>query len=111
MNRLLCETADVPDGGKLALQPEGSPELVVFNISGTFYVLADTCSHGAAALSEGDLIGCEIECPLHQGRFDVTTGAATRRPAKKPQPMYRCQVEDGRLYLIDADESADAKTA
>ncbi|MCW2947722.1 MAG: hcaC2 [Actinoallomurus sp.] len=106
MGPFLCTTSDVPEGGRKSVQPESLPELVVCNVAGTFYVLAATCSHGEASLAAGRLLGCELECPLHAGRFDVTTGGATRRPAKKPVETYQCVEQDGGLYLTDAASSA-----
>jgi Rieske Fe-S protein len=44
-----------------------------------------------------------MECPLHSGRFDVRTGRATRRPAKRPVTVYECLVEDDMLYVLDID--------
>ena len=35
----------------------------------------------ARSLSEGDLIGKEITCPLHGAIFDVTTGEVLEGPA------------------------------
>lgn len=101
MRRFLCGTAEVPAGRTKLVRPEGMPELVVCNVDGTFYILAATCSHGAASLADGRLLGCEVECPLHSGRFDVRTGRATRRPAKRPVASYECVVEGDALYVCD----------
>jgi nitrite reductase/ring-hydroxylating ferredoxin subunit len=40
----------------------------------------DRCPHMSAPLSLGVLEGCLIDCPLHNGQFDLATGAATRMP-------------------------------
>jgi nitrite reductase/ring-hydroxylating ferredoxin subunit len=34
----------------------------------------DRCPHMSAPLSIGDLDGCVVGCPLHRGRFDLSTG-------------------------------------
>ncbi|MHA6795716.1 non-heme iron oxygenase ferredoxin subunit [Pseudonocardia bannensis] len=101
MMRFLCDTAEVPAGETRSVRLEGMPELVVCNVDGEFHVLAATCSHGKASLADGRLLGCEVECPLHSGRFDVRTGRATRRPAKRPVAVYECVVEGGDLYVSD----------
>jgi 3-phenylpropionate/trans-cinnamate dioxygenase ferredoxin subunit len=62
-----------------------------------FRVVDGLCTHGAAPLAEGYLNGCEIECPKHNGRFDVNTGAPTRRPVKLPINTYDVRVENNRL--------------
>lgn len=101
MQEPLCRSNDVPPGAIISVDRGDGTAIAVCNVAGTFYALDDLCSHGASALSEGQLIGCEVECVLHKGRFDVTTGKATRRPAKKPVVTYACTVQDGLVYLGD----------
>ena len=40
----------------------------------------DRCPHMSAPLSLGRLDGCLLDCPLHSGQFDLSTGRATRMP-------------------------------
>jgi 3-phenylpropionate/trans-cinnamate dioxygenase ferredoxin component len=40
----------------------------------------DRCPHMAAPLSIGDLDGCVVACPLHSGRFDLSTGDPVQMP-------------------------------
>ena len=62
------------------------------------YALTDgLCTHGHAVLADGLLDGNIVECPKHNGRFDVRTGEPVRKPAKKPLTTYRIDVVDGRL--------------
>jgi Na+-transporting NADH:ubiquinone oxidoreductase subunit F len=55
------------------------------------------CTHTGADLSEGYLEGCVIECPKHNGRFDVRTGEAVRRPATRALRTYSVDVIGGRV--------------
>ncbi len=43
------------------------------------------------------MIDCTIECPKHNGRFDVRTGEPLRRPVKEPIAVYDVEVVDGRI--------------
>jgi len=43
-------------------------------------VTDDRCPHMAAPLSIGELAGCVVACPLHEGRFDLRTGETVRMP-------------------------------
>ena len=54
---------------------------------------------GSGSLSEGFVEGTEIECPFHQGRFDVRTGAAMGAPVIVSLQTFPVQVVDGRLFV------------
>jgi RimJ/RimL family protein N-acetyltransferase/nitrite reductase/ring-hydroxylating ferredoxin subunit len=43
-------------------------------------VTDDRCPHMAAPLSVGELAGCVVACPLHEGRFDLRTGETAQMP-------------------------------
>ena len=43
------------------------------------------------------MIGCSIECPKHNGRFDIRTGEPRRRPVKVPLATYEVDIVDGRV--------------
>jgi len=51
-------------------------EIALCNVGGELYAVDDVCTHAWASLSEGVLVGAQLECPLHGGCFDVRTGAA-----------------------------------
>jgi nitrite reductase/ring-hydroxylating ferredoxin subunit len=99
----LCRVAEIPESGLLPVTVADHPELLICRVGDQIHAVSNLCSHGASALSDGRLLGCEVECELHRGRFDVTTGKATRRPAKKPLIAYAVAVEDGVVFLADVD--------
>jgi Na+-transporting NADH:ubiquinone oxidoreductase subunit F len=69
------------------------------------YRLTDgLCTHGQAHLGDGLVIDGLIECPKHNGRFDIRTGEPVRRPVRVPLPTYRVDVVEGRL-LSDLDST------
>jgi RimJ/RimL family protein N-acetyltransferase/nitrite reductase/ring-hydroxylating ferredoxin subunit len=43
-------------------------------------VTDDRCPHMSAPLSIGELDGCVVACPLHEGRFDLATGETVQMP-------------------------------
>jgi nitrite reductase/ring-hydroxylating ferredoxin subunit len=62
------------------------------------YSLVDgMCTHAQTHLADGLLIDGCIECPKHNGRFDLLTGEAVRKPARVPLGTYRVEVVEGRL--------------
>jgi nitrite reductase/ring-hydroxylating ferredoxin subunit len=94
----VAEVDDVAPGEALRVEIDGEA-VAVWNVEGEFYATADTCTHEEASLSEGDLWGEVIECPLHGAQFDVRTGEVLSLPAMYPLATYPVKVEDGSLYV------------
>lgn len=67
------------------------------------------CTHAAAHLAEGLILDGAIECPKHNGRFDLRTGEPLRRPAKDPLNIYPCEVVGGRI-VADLSTAAGPTT-
>ncbi len=93
---------DIPPGGRLWFEL-GEETVVIFNVAGRFYCIADLCTHDGGPLEDGKIEGYEVECPRHGARFDVRSGAALCLPAVTPVPTYRTSVEGGDLYVEDPD--------
>jgi nitrite reductase/ring-hydroxylating ferredoxin subunit len=55
--------------------------VALFRLGDEFFATDGICTHGKAMLSEGFVEDGCIECPLHQGRFDIRTGKALCAPA------------------------------
>ena len=77
----------------------GAEEVAVYLVGGNVYATANRCTHGDARLCDGWLAGHEIECPLHQGRFDVRSGAATGAPAEVALATYPARLAGDRVEL------------
>lgn len=98
--RPLCDAADVEVDVPRRVEVEGLPPLAVFRLEdGSVHVTDDTCTHGQASLSDGFVIGDEIECPWHAGKFCVRDGRATALPAVEPIRVYPARVVDGRVCI------------
>ncbi len=88
---ILCKTSDIAPGNVMRVE-HGELGLAVYNIDGTFYATADRCTHGLSSLSEGSLMGDEIECAMHFGTFDVKTGTPTGAPCSIALKTYKVEV-------------------
>ena len=88
---ILCKISDIAPGSVIRVE-HGDLGLAVYNIDGTFYATADRCTHGLSSLSEGSLMGDEIECSMHFGTFDVKTGAPTGAPCSIPLRTFKVEV-------------------
>ncbi|WP_312963948.1 naphthalene 1,2-dioxygenase system ferredoxin NdoA [Stutzerimonas nitrititolerans] len=91
--------SDIPEGDVLGVTVEGK-ELALYEVEGEIYATDNLCTHGAARMSDGFLEGREIECPLHQGRFDVCTGRALCAPVTQNIKTYPVKIE-GQRVMID----------
>lgn len=61
----------------LAASVDGTA-LGVYEVEGELHAIEDICPHAMAHLTQGFTDGCEVECPLHNAVFDVTTGRHLR---------------------------------
>lgn len=85
--------------GKAIRVEIGDEPIAIFNVDGDLYAIGDTCSHEEASLSEGDVFGTCVECPLHGAEFDLKTGRPRTLPAVTPVPTYAVKVEDGAIMV------------
>ena len=90
--------AAVPDGEVVGVEI-GGRDLALYGVDGAVYATDNICTHAHARLCDGFLLGEEIECPLHQGRFDVRSGQATCEPAEEPLRTYPVRIEGGRVFV------------
>lgn len=91
----------VPQEDVIAVAVAGK-EVALYGVDGQVYATANICTHGQARLCDGFLEGVEIECPLHQGKFDVRTGKAICAPLTDDIRTYPVKIENGRVF-VDLD--------
>jgi len=96
--RRVASRADIKQGEIFATELGDTP-IALTEVDGKIYAISDTCTHEFALLSEGFLEAEEIECPLHQARFDVRTGACLAGPATQDVDTYEVKVEGGDVFV------------
>jgi nitrite reductase/ring-hydroxylating ferredoxin subunit len=89
--------------GEMIMVNVGSEQVLLANVEGNIHACEDICSHAYASLSEGDINGAEVECPLHGATFNITTGEALTPPAEDPVKVFAVQIE-GDDILVAAPE-------
>lgn len=77
----------------------GDREVALFRADGEVFATDVMCTHGAARLCDGYVEGQEVECPIHQARFDLRTGAPRCGPATDAIRIYPVRVVDGRIEV------------
>ena len=90
--------ADLLAPGQLrGIEISGAPFVLCRPSGGTYALVDGLCTHARAPLADGLLLGGCIECPKHNGRFDVFTGEALRKPAKLPLGTHPVRIVAGRI--------------
>jgi naphthalene 1,2-dioxygenase system ferredoxin subunit len=74
-------------------------DVAFYKVGDEVYATDNICTHGHARLCDGFLDGHEIECPLHQGKFDVRDGSARCLPVTEPIRSYPVKIEGSRVFI------------
>lgn len=77
----------------------GGKAIAIFRLGDAIFALHDLCTHGAAKLSEGWIENGQVECPLHQGTFDIRTGAACKAPCTLAVRSFPVRFTAGRVEV------------
>ena len=71
----------------------------VYRLEDGFYATDGLCTHETVHLEEGLVMDGEIECPMHQGIFDIKSGEAISPPACEDLKTYPVKVENDQVYI------------
>ncbi|MGQ9815435.1 MAG: non-heme iron oxygenase ferredoxin subunit [Candidatus Roseilinea sp.] len=74
----VCDLSLLLPGEVLRFEHRGKSYAVYGTQIGQLFASENKCTHGNAELADGFLQGSCIECPRHNGRFDIRTGAVLR---------------------------------
>ena len=81
----------------------GKVQIAIVRAGGNLHALDNVCTHQYALLSDGYVEDGCIECPLHQGKFELATGNAMCAPVTEPVKVYPVKVEGGKVLVELAD--------
>ena len=90
----VATVADVPDNSMIGVTA-GGEDILLVRIGDEYFALDDWCTHAAGMLHEGELHAdeFEVECPVHEGMYDVRTGGVTMPPPEEDGAAYAGRVE------------------
>jgi 3-phenylpropionate/trans-cinnamate dioxygenase ferredoxin subunit len=107
---VVAAVGEIPPGGR-KLVTAGGRAIVVFNLGGEFFALANRCPHRGGSLCHGRLTGLVqsnepgqyhysrrgeiIRCPWHAWEFDIRTGKSWCDPERVRARNYAVSVEKG----------------
>lgn len=91
-------TEDIPEDDVIGIDISGK-NIALYRVEGEVFATANLCTHGNARLCDGFLEGHEIECPLHQGKFDIRNGKAMCAPLTEDVKTYPVKIDGGRVFV------------
>ncbi|CAN5329635.1 bifunctional 3-phenylpropionate/cinnamic acid dioxygenase ferredoxin subunit [soil metagenome] len=88
----VAKTNDIQPG-ELMYVEVGDEFVCLINLDGEIHAINDTCTHEDASLSDGTIVGDDIECPMHGGSFDIRTGEPTNFPVVVAIEKYGVRID------------------
>lgn len=104
--RIVLSAGAVGEDEIVGLKVDGL-DLAVCRHDGAYHAFHNVCTHQHAFLSDGYVEDGCVECPLHQGRFDVRTGQPKGAPVTVPIRVFPVKVEDGQVHVDLDDKSGE----
>jgi 3-phenylpropionate/trans-cinnamate dioxygenase ferredoxin component len=99
----LLEVRALP-AGSLRRVSRADVDVLLAHTTAGIVATDDRCPHMSAPLSIGELDGCVVACPLHDGRFDLSTGDSVQMPTTGG--LY----PDGRYHPVWTPDGREPKT-
>lgn len=94
-----CALVDIEEEDLVRLDHGGRTYAIYRILDEEVYCTDGLCTHEKVHLADGLVIDYTIECPKHNGQFDVRSGTAIRSPACEALSTYPARVVDGRVLV------------
>jgi len=98
----VADTSTLP-AGKTMLVTAGGKEILLANVDGEFYAIANKCTHLGGSLAKGSLEGSIVTCARHGAQFDVRTGQAV---SEAKIAFVKMKVRNEVKYEVKVDGSS-----
>lgn len=92
-------SVDALEAGDATPVTIGRRRLAIYDAPDGVYATMALCTHGGANLCDGYFDGHVIECPLHQGCFDIRDGRALYAPATRDLKTFPARIRDGMVQV------------
>lgn len=93
--------SELPSGKGVLVAVNGH-DVVVFRKGDEILAIGNDCPHQGGSLCDGWVEGEIVICPVHGWEFDMRSGACMTVPGES-LPRYTASVEDGAVYLEEAE--------
>jgi nitrite reductase/ring-hydroxylating ferredoxin subunit len=85
--------------GSLKKAMVSGEDVVIGNVGGKLFAIANKCTHRGGPLNEGELEGNTVTCPWHGGQFDITTGKVLTPPPMRDEASFEIKIEGSDVLL------------
>jgi len=92
-----CAVEDVPLQEGRVITVHGRP-IALFRAPSGWFALDNTCTHQGGPLANGILSEDSVACPLHERRFELSTGQPIAHDCGAVA-SYPVEVRDGAVFL------------
>jgi NADPH-dependent 2,4-dienoyl-CoA reductase/sulfur reductase-like enzyme/nitrite reductase/ring-hydroxylating ferredoxin subunit len=99
---------ELADGGMIGGHV-GDEAVLLARRGDELFAIGATCSHYSGPLAEGLIVGDTVRCPWHHACFSLRTGEALAAPAFNPMPCWRVEHRDGKAFVREKIERAQAR--
>ncbi len=93
----VAEADQLPAAGGLRVEVN-SRTIALFKVNGRIAAVSGRCPHRGGSLSEGQVIGDAVTCPLHSWQFDLKDGHGLNQPDSRIA-VYPVKVEEGKVWV------------
>jgi 3-phenylpropionate/trans-cinnamate dioxygenase ferredoxin component len=94
----IAPASELGNGERIFVEIDELP-IVIFNIGGGLFAIADVCSHDNGSVGEGEVEDFQVICPRHGARFDIRTGKVLTLPAVVDIPAYPIRIVNGEIEV------------
>jgi 3-phenylpropionate/trans-cinnamate dioxygenase ferredoxin subunit len=94
-----CAVEDIDTEDLIRWDHQGRTFAIYRDTKGAVFATDGLCTHENVHLCDGLVIGDQVECPKHNGRFDYKTGEAKRLPCVARLKTWPCRVVDGQVEI------------
>jgi Na+-transporting NADH:ubiquinone oxidoreductase subunit F len=98
----VCAAADLDAADVIRFDHGRKTYALIRDGEGNLHATDGICTHGNTHLADGLVKGGIIECPKHNGRFNLADGSPARAPVCRGLATYPLEERQGRLWLNPA---------
>jgi Na+-transporting NADH:ubiquinone oxidoreductase subunit F len=95
----VCSAAGLPRADVIRFDHKLKTFAIYRDTENRLYATDGVCTHGNTHLSEGLVLGTAIECPKHNGRFNLIDGSPARPPVCRGLATYPVEERGSMIHI------------